>query len=268
MHNQIALFLAAGFVAHAAAAQDVVQCTVMADAATGAILIRQGQCEQRVTPASTFKIAISLMGYDSRLLRDEHMPALPFRPGYIDWRPEWRATTDPTSWMRDSVVWYSQQITTALGEERFRRYVRGFQYGNQDVAGSPGKPGLTYAWLGSSLKISADEQVGFLLKLVNRQLPVSPLAYDMTSRITRLAYANGWEIHGKTGTGFPVLPDGSADEAHAYGWFVGWAKRGERVVVFARLVQDQKREPGPAGLRVKDGLLRDLPGILGSLRNG
>ena len=79
-------------------------CTAVADAATGRILTQEGRCDQQVTPASTFKIAISLMGYDSGFLIDEHSPALPFRQGYPDWIPSWRTTTDPTSWIKNSVA--------------------------------------------------------------------------------------------------------------------------------------------------------------------
>ncbi len=97
-----------------------------------------------MTPASTFKIAISLMGYDSGFLKDEHAPALPFRQGYPDWNPSWKTTTDPTSWIRNSVVWYSQQVTRSLGAVRFRRYATAFHYGNEDVSGDPGRhDGLT-----------------------------------------------------------------------------------------------------------------------------
>ena len=65
-------------------------CTVIADASTGKVLKQAGPCEQRLTPASTFKIAISLMGYDSGFLIDEHLPTLPFYEGYADWIPEWK----------------------------------------------------------------------------------------------------------------------------------------------------------------------------------
>jgi beta-lactamase class D len=89
------------------------------------------------------------MGYDAGFLVDEHTPALPFRDGYLDWNPSWRATTDPAGWMTNSVVWYSQQVTRHLGEARFQRYVSEFRYGNEDVSGNPGKQdGLTLAWIG------------------------------------------------------------------------------------------------------------------------
>ena len=47
-----------------------------------------------------------------------------------------------------------------------------------------------------------------------------------------------WETHGKTGTATPDLANGKDDEEHQYGWYVGWAKKGRRTIVFARLVRD------------------------------
>lgn len=257
----------AGMAMKAAAAQTAIRCTEFADAASGKLLIREGRCDQPVTAASTFKIAISLMGYDSGILVDEHAPTLPFRKGYLDWNPLWRAPTDPAGWMKNSVIWYSQQVTTKLGAARFERYVKTFNYGNHDVSGDPGKHnGLTLAWINSSLKISPDEQVAFLTKVVNRDLPLTANAYDMTARILkRETLSNGWDIYGKTGTGFPLLRDGTTDHAHAYGWFVGWATKGQRTIVFARLVQDEKEEAGGAGLRVRDAFMRELPAQLESL---
>ena len=61
-------FLVAGLAASTAQARTI--CTAIADAGTGKILMQQGDCSGRVTPASTFKIAISLMGYDSGFLKD------------------------------------------------------------------------------------------------------------------------------------------------------------------------------------------------------
>ena len=247
----------------ASPAEARVICTTFADAHTAQILEEHGACDEEVTAASTFKIAISLMGFDAGILTDAHSPALPFREGYPDWRPEWRETTDPASWIKYSVVWYSQQVTQKLGEARFQDYVRAFHYGNEDISGDPGKHnGLTRAWLSSSLKISPHEQVAFIERLVNRQLPVSSHAVDMTSAITQIDVLDGWEVHGKTGSGWPVAPDGTRDEAHAYGWFVGWAIKGAQGIVFARLIQDERQQKEPAGSRARETLLDELPAFL------
>ncbi|NHZ80907.1 hypothetical protein F2P44_16725 [Massilia sp. CCM 8695] len=50
-------------------------CTAVADARSGEVLLQRDDCAQRVTPASRFKIAISLMGYDAGFLTDEHHDA-------------------------------------------------------------------------------------------------------------------------------------------------------------------------------------------------
>jgi beta-lactamase class D len=258
-----ALALALATAAAPASARTV--CTAIADAASGAMLLKQGDCGNRVTPASTFKIALSLMGYDSGFLKDVHTPTLPFQPGYTDaGGEEWRKDTDPERWMKYSVVWYSRQITQALGEANFQHYVNLFDYGNRDLAGDPGKHnGLQQAWITSSLRISPQEQLSFLRKLVNRKLPVSKHAYDMTARIMLLDQRpGGWEVHGKTGSGGPVAGDGSQDPVHDYGWFVGWAVKDGRSVVFARLIQDDRDEAGFAGLRARAAFLDELPAML------
>lgn len=264
---RIPVLIAAGMAMQSAAASGVMHCTELLDATSGKQLVREGQCDRRMPPMSTFKIAISLMGYDTGVLVDEHTPTLPFKEGYVDWRPEWRVATDPSQWMEKSVVWYSQRVTEQVGQERYEAYVKRFGYGNEDLSGDPGEHnGLIGAWLNSSLQISPDEQAAFLRKLVNRKLGVSAKAYDFTGRIMRQKpLANGWDVYGKTGAGSPHRPDGSSDNAHAFGWFVGWATKGERTVVFVRFGQDEKEQQGPAGFRVRDAFLGELPAMLDAL---
>src|SRR5687767_8647918 len=83
-------------------------CTLVIDTATGATLVRVGdRCNERVTPASTFKIPLSLIGFDSGVLRDADRPAWPYKEEYQAWNDDWKQTTTPRTWLRDSVVWYS-----------------------------------------------------------------------------------------------------------------------------------------------------------------
>jgi beta-lactamase class D len=250
----------------ASQASTQLSCTTLMDAASGQRLRHDGQCDERATPASTFNIVVSLMGYDSGILIDEHTPLLPYKPGYLDWNESWRSATDPSSWIKNSNVWYAQQVTTQLGEARFQRYVDGFGYGNRDVSGDAGKQnGLTMSWIASSLKISPDEQIDFLRKIVNRQLPISPQAYEMTARIlTQQTLANGWTLHGKTGTASPVLPNGSDDNQHQYGWYVGWATKGTRTIVFARMMLDHRQETS-AGPRARQAFLSEVATQLDTL---
>ncbi|MES2018017.1 MAG: class D beta-lactamase [Pseudomonadota bacterium] len=247
-----------------AVSQAPFSCTVLIDAASGEQLANEGRCDERVTPASTFNIPVALMGFDSGILQSEHAPMLPFKPGYPAYISSWRAATDPASWLQNSVLWYAQQVTASLGAARFAQYVQRFGYGNQDLSGDPGKDnGVTQSWVGSSLRISPLEQVAFLRKVANRELPLSAQAYAMTDRIMpQQTLENGWEVLGKTGTAPGVLPDGGDDATRQYGWYVGWAKKGQRTVVFARLVLDAKQASAMGGARARDTVLRELPARL------
>jgi beta-lactamase class D len=240
-------------------------CTIITDAKTGKTLVEEGDCKTRVTPASTFKLALGVMGYDAGFLKDEHTPTLPFRKSYVDYGGEaWKQPVDPVRWLKYSVVWYSQQIAKVLGEKVLHDYAVKFDYGNADFSGDMGKNnGLERSWIGSSLKISPREQVLFLAKLVNHQLPVSQRAMDMTAEIAeKTQIADGWTVHGKTGMAYPRNKDDTFDRAHPWGWYVGWAEKGGRTVIFARLVQDEKKMPGSTGVRTKDAILTELPSRL------
>jgi len=242
-------------------------CTEFVDAANGRTLIREGDCAARITPVSTFNIAVSLMGFDSGFLKDQHAPVLPYRAEYKAWNEAWRRDMDPSQWISYSAVWYAQQVTQHIGSERFERYVQGFGYGNQDISGDKSKDnGLTWSWVGSSMQVSADEQTNFLRKLVRQELPVSKYAHEQTARLLKVKdLPGGWQVFGKTGTGAPVGPDGKDDYSRSYGWFVGWATNGDRTIVFARLAQDERLIEGAAGPRLKEAFLRELPAQLAKL---
>lgn len=240
-------------------------CTVVLDAETGKSILQEGPaCAQRITPASTFKIAISLMGFDAGILKTTQQPVWIYQTGYPDWGGDpWKGKVDPATWMQYSVFWYSQQVVEKLGQAKFEHYVKQFGYGNQDVSAVPVKhAGQQGVWVVSSLQISALEQVDFLCKVVNRQLPISDTAYDMTEALTQSdVRPDGWIVYGKTGTGSPGT-DGHYDASKAYGWYVGWAHKGKQKIVFAQLDQDESAQKPNNGMRVRDQFLQRLPSIM------
>lgn len=269
MHRALALVLTSTLVLSAPTSSAEELCTLIIDATSGDTVLERGhQCATRVTPASTFKLAISLMGYDSGVLSDTRNPSWPYQVGYPDWAGDaWRRDIDPATWMKISVFWYSQQILQKLGQTRFEQYMEAFGYGNKDVSAVPVQnPGSNGVWVMSSLQISPVEQVAFLRKLVNRQLPVSPHAYEMTASIAKQdVRLGGWRIYGKTGTGSPGQ-DNRYRADQAYGWYVGWATKGAQSLVFARLVQDEKAQQPNAGVRARDQLMEQLSSTTQRLR--
>ncbi|AZO75046.1 MAG: class D beta-lactamase [Mesorhizobium sp.] len=233
-----------------------IHCTLVQDQESGATLYQDGVCDRRVSPASTFKVPLALIGYDSAILSDQHTPSWDYKPEFNAVKRD-RKTVDPTIWERDSIIWYSREITRRLGPKSFAGYVSKFGYGNADVSGSAGKnDGLTNSWVDSSLEISPVEQTAFLRRLLDGKMPVSAKAHEMTKAIIPTFRAGGWTVQGKTGS------TARDRNKRSLGWFVGWAEKDGRRIVFARLVVDARRGETPKGLATRAAFLKDLPQLV------
>lgn len=257
------LAVIAALVAVGARAELRVDCTIVADAASGQVVLEEGDCAARETPASTFKVALAVIGFETGFLKDAGAPVLSFEKGDPDWGGEnWTRDTTPERWMRFSVVWYSQRITRALGAGMLSDHARALGYGNADFSGDAGfDNGLERAWISSSLQISPREQVAFLRGLVTGRLPVSARAHRLTREVVESRRAGGWRIKGKTGGAYPRRADRSFDYAAGIGWFVGWAEKDGRVYVFARLARAEGRLKRSPGVETRAGFLEDWPGM-------
>jgi len=110
---------AAGAMALAAgdAEADAIECTLIVDEASGRPLVEKGACDQRFTPMSTFKLPLAVIGYDTGILENAHAPRWDYKPEFNAVKRA-RKATDPTIWLEESIVWYSQEITRKLGRER------------------------------------------------------------------------------------------------------------------------------------------------------
>lgn len=264
MKYAVLFLLLAGFFCAASPAMAMKGCTLIVDQATGEVLHQDGQCEGRYTPVSSFKLPLALMGYDAGILVDQHNPAWPYRDGYTLNKDDDRGIIDPTTWESRSVVWYSQKLTAAMGLEKFRDYVTMFNYGNMDVNGDAGKDNaLMRSWLMSSLQISPIEQVEFVRGVLSQKFKITPRAYEMTMAIIpEFKAENGWTVKGKTGSGWLLNAAGAQDKTKPQGWFVGWAEKGNRKIVFAKLVLTEDAKASPGGPIARDAFLAELPKLI------
>ncbi|MEN5277349.1 class D beta-lactamase [Brucella sp. TWI432] len=234
----------------ASAKNEKLTCMIILNANNGDIISKEGDvCDTRNSPASTFKVPLALMGFESGILEDAHTPSWPYKEGYPAWRESWRQSVDPTYWEDQSVVWFSQELTRKLGKDKFQKYTDQLNYGNRDLSGDRGKNnGLLRSWISSSLQISPNEQADFLMKMVNYKLPFSEVAITKTMEILPShQLSNGWMVHGKTGSAFETGPKGKPDRRRQFGWYVGWAEKGDQKVVFVRLNRNVLARKGRMG---------------------
>lgn len=230
------------------------------------VLTSEGDVSTAYAPESTFKIALSLIGFDSGILKNENEPSWPLPPEVDPYINVCKGDHNPRTWMRDSCLWYSRILTTKLGMAKFQDYVTKFTYGNMDLSGDIGKNnGLTHAWISSSLKISSEAQVDFLQKLVDQKLSVSKLSYDKTKKIMFIQeMAGGWKLYGKTGNGRQIDEDGNKTDLQ-HGWFVGYIEKENRRIVFASHIVDNEKQNTFASFRARNEALNKLWYIINDL---
>lgn len=233
---------------------------ILLDFDTMRVLDQQGDVDARFAPCSSFKMPIALMGYDSGILVDENAPVWDYRPEYdphcLMMMDQWKKPYTPAEWMKNSCVWYSQEITKKLGMEKFKDYVDKFDYGNKDVSG-----GILRAWLTATLEISPREQVGFLKRMLSGQLPVTAEAVRKTARLLQAGEIRGGRLFGKTGSGYTDIAAGKQR-----GWYAGWLENGPGKILFA-VLRDHEG-PGFAGLKAREFMTDHLQRYTNNIEAG
>lgn len=154
-------------------------------------IYNQERCVERFSPASTFKIFNSLVALETGVAEDDAL-VLPWDG--IKRRPEIDTSMNMRDAFRLSNVGYYQEIARRVGKQNFRHYLDTVKYGNMQMSDS-----VTQFWLDNSLKISADEQAGFIKRLYFDDLPfldrsqsiVKSLMLREDSTDNRLYYKTG-----------------------------------------------------------------------------
>jgi beta-lactamase class D len=172
---------------------------------------------QRFTPESSFKVPNALIGLEVGAVWDEY--DVKRWDGIVRPFEEWNRDHTLGSAMRASAIWYYQAMARDIGIERMKNYVDRIRYGNMDISG-----GIDTFWLDSSLKISAEEQVGFMEDLVEETLPFKEKTMKTVKRIMIDNDQDNYTVHGKTGTRLSDM---------GLGWYVGYVEHGKTDWVFA-----------------------------------
>jgi len=176
------------------------------------------RCNIAFCPASTFKIVNTLIALETSIATPETV---------FTWNGEKR--TNP-AWEKDmtlkeafqlSAVPVFQEIARRIGVERMTYYTRLFNYGNLDIHAD----NIDKFWLEGKSDITQYQQVYFLQKLYNLQLPVSENVMRLTKEIMLNETKSKYKISGKTGW--------AVRQNESVTWFVGFIETEDNVCFFA-----------------------------------
>jgi len=224
-------------------------CFIISDLSTGKVVQAYNQklCAERLSPCSTFKVAAALMAFEKGILKDDHQ-IVKWDGTHYD-RKELNQDQSPYDWMSNSVMWVTQWITPQLTLPTIQKFLKDFNYGNQDFSG-----GITQAWVDSTLKISAKEELRFISDLWQEKLPVSKRTIELTKKIIYIGkVGNTSDLFGKTGTG--CMDAGCMKHVgRMLGRFYGVVTTGQKTYAIAATSIDTVPEKIPAGPRLRKTL--------------
>ncbi|SNS72671.1 bla regulator protein blaR1/beta-lactamase class D [Anaerovirgula multivorans] len=203
-------------------------------------IYNESQVDERLSPCSTFKIPSALIGLETGVI--EGKDYVYQWDGKTNWIDSWNKDHTLATAITNSVVWYFQRLAQNVGEDRMQKYLDKIDYGNNDISG-----GITKFWLGSSLKVSAREQVEFLINLYHDKLPFDKENMKIVREIIILESTDGYVFSGKTGT---------ADKG--LGWFVGTIKKGDDIYYFATNIIGENDTNGPKAKEITKEILKYL----------
>jgi len=177
------------------------------------------KAKESVLPASTFKIPNSIIGLEIGILRDEQT--------VFKWNENKRAFS---IWEKDlslkeafqkSCVPCYQELARKIGTKRMNKNLKKLKFGKMDV----NSENIGNFWLIGNSKISPFQQIDFLNRFYNKQLPISNQTRETLKEIMRIEQNDNYVLSGKTGL--------TISEKKETGWFVGYIEKEEKTFYFA-----------------------------------
>ena len=169
-------------------------------------------------PASTFKILNSLISLETKAIKNEN--EIIKWDGVQRFYDKWNMDQSLQSALKYSCVWFYQELARRIGEEKMQYYLDTVKYGNSKIGSE-----IDIFWLEGELRISAIEQIEFLNKFLNNDLPFSDQNFEIVKGIMLVDSTDNYKLYAKTGW--------TARVHEQIGWYVGFLERNTEIWVFA-----------------------------------
>ncbi|RKF03677.1 beta-lactamase class D [Tenacibaculum lutimaris] len=183
-------------------------------------------CKVGNLPASTFKIPNSIIALETGVVKNDSV--------IFKWNGEPRYLK---AWEQDltfkeafqySCVPCYQEVARKIGVERMKSSLTKLNFGSMDVD----EITLDNFWLEGKSKINQFEQIDFLKRLYNSELPISNRTDSIVKKMMIISKHNQYVLRGKTGW--------SVRGEENNGWFVGYILVQNNAYFFATNVVPKK----------------------------
>ncbi|TAF10245.1 MAG: class D beta-lactamase [Nostocales cyanobacterium] len=198
-----------------------------------------------MTPASTFKIFNALMALETGVIADD-VAVLTWDGIYRDFEG-WNQDTNLRQAFKYSTVWFYQVLARKIGYAQMQEWIDKVGYGNRQIGTNAD---IDSFWLQGPLKITPKEQINFLYRLYQGNLPFSKRTMDIVKDIMVREQTPEYTMRAKTGWLSSSKPQ--------IGWFVGYLEQNNNVYFFATNIDIKKRDNLPDRIKITRSSLKDL----------
>lgn len=184
------------------------------------------EAEKANLPASTFKIPNSIIGLETQILQDEN--TIFEYDGEVRRMEIWEDDLTLRDAFQRSCVPCYQELARKIGTDRMQQHLDSLKFGEMEVHDE----NLDTFWLVGNSKISPFEQIDFLKRFYNAELPISEQTTKTMKKVMILEANAAYTLRGKTGL--------SVGDEVDLGWFVGFVEKDNHVYYFATKIRPKE----------------------------
>ena len=199
-------------------------------------------------PASTFKIPNSLIALETGIIESD-VDVLTWDGIQRDLE-QWNQDLNLRLAFKYSGVWFYQVLARKIGYQQMQDFVNRIQYGNRQIGN---KDDIDTFWLSGESRITPQEQINFLRRLYQNDLPFSQRNINIVKDIAIVEQTPDYTLRAKTGWATSSNPQ--------VGWYVGYLEQNDNVYFFAtnlEIVEERESQDLAARLEVTRLCLQDL----------
>lgn len=182
--------------------------------------------EERHIPASTFKIPNSIIALELGILENDS--SIIYWDGKQRFMDSWEQDLSFRDAFHLSCVPCYQEIAREVGVERMIEQTDALRFGKLRIDSS----NIDQFWLTEDAQISQFEEIDFLKRFRDKELPITDRTHVIMSRMMIIEQNDRYTLRGKTGW--------SANDDGNNCWFVGYVETENDVYYFATNIEPEK----------------------------
>ena len=178
-------------------------------------------------PASTFKIPNSIIALETGIVEDDS--TLFKWDGEKRYLKNWEQDLTFKQAFHYSCVPCYQEVARKIGTKKMSKHLNEIDYGNMKVDSLS----IDSFWLIGGSRINQFQQIDFLKRFYNSELPISKRTETIMKRMKVIEHNSIYKLSGKTGW--------SIKNGNNNGWFIGYIETQNKTYFFASNIEPKKQ---------------------------